>query len=231
MFQPFGNHFLFEDDFYLVLRQIPPVHFLQPDFIADERVFVQYAVITGNDNYALEKLHELGGRVITALAGCTQIQLEISNEHRGYFPNGNIRKVIFALYELRKMAACNLVFAVGRYRLGYSHKLFHVLVVLLEQGKDGFVVLAVSQELVFHFFGGNVIITPLHFVVDGVQRCTYVVKQGVYLSGIPAFRFSGYHIPVFRLDALLCTELAQLSVNGDTCHNHNLTVFLLRTFL
>ena len=71
----------------------------------------------------------------------------------------------------------------------------------------------------------------LHFVVDGVQRCTYVIKQGVYLSGIPAFRFSGYHIPVFRLDTLFCTELAQLSVNGDTCHNHNLTVFFLRTFL
>ena len=38
VFQPFGNHFLFEDDFYLVLRQIAPVHFLQPDFIIGERV-------------------------------------------------------------------------------------------------------------------------------------------------------------------------------------------------
>jgi hypothetical protein len=64
--------------------------------------------------------------------------------------------------------------AVGRYRLGYANKLFHVLIVLLEQGKDGFVVLAVSQKLVFNFLGSNVIITPLHFVVDGVQRCVYI---------------------------------------------------------
>lgn len=56
----------------------------------------------------------------------------------------------------------------------YANKLFHVLIVLLEQGKDGFVVLAVSQKLVFHFLGSNVIITPLHFVVDGVQRCVYI---------------------------------------------------------
>ena len=40
---------------------------------------------------------------------------------------------------------------------------------LLEQGKDGFVVLAVSQKLVFHFLGSNIIITPLHFMVDGIQ--------------------------------------------------------------
>ena len=174
MFQTLGSHFLFKDDFYLVFRQIAPVHFFQPDFIAGERIFVQYAIVSGYDDDALEKLHELGGGVVTALAGCTQIQLEIGNEHRGYFPDGNIRKVIFTLYELRKVTACNLILAVGRYRLGYANKLFHVLIVLLEQGKDGFVVLAVSQKLVFHFLGSNVIITPLHFVVDGVQRCVYI---------------------------------------------------------
>ena len=76
--------------------------------------------------------------------------------------------------EIRARVACNLILAVGRYRLGYANKLFHVLIVLLEQGKDGFVVLAVSQKLVFNFLGSNVIITPLHFVVDGVQRCVYI---------------------------------------------------------
>ena len=73
VFQTLGSHFLFEDDFYLVFRQIAPVHFFQPDFIAGERVFVQYAIVSGYDDDALEKLHELGGGVVTALAGCTQI--------------------------------------------------------------------------------------------------------------------------------------------------------------
>ena len=54
VFQPFGNHFLFKDDFYLVLCQITPVHFFQPDFVAGERVAHQYAVVAGNDDDALE---------------------------------------------------------------------------------------------------------------------------------------------------------------------------------
>ena len=51
--------------------KIAPVHFFQPDFIAGERIFVQYAIVSGYDDDALEKLHELGGGVVTALAGCT----------------------------------------------------------------------------------------------------------------------------------------------------------------
>ena len=55
VFQPFGNHFLFEDDFYLVLRQVAPIHFFQPDFVAGERVTHQYAVVAGNDDDTLEE--------------------------------------------------------------------------------------------------------------------------------------------------------------------------------
>ena len=90
---------------------------------------------------------------------------------------------------------------------------------------------AVSQKLVLHFLGGHVVVTPLHFVVNGVQGRTYVVQQGVYSSGIPAFGFARSNAPVTGLDALFRTELALFAVNGDTCHNHNLAVFLFRTFL
>ena len=144
VFQTLGSHFLFEDDFYLVLCQIPPVHFFQPDFIIGERVCYQYAVVAGNDDDALEELHELGGGVVATLAGCTQIQLKIGNEHRGYLLYGNIRKVVLALYELGEVAAGNFILAVGGYRLGYAHKLFHIVIVLLEQGKDCFVALAMT---------------------------------------------------------------------------------------
>ena len=144
VFQPFGNHFLFKDNFNLVLCQITPVHFFQPDFIAGERVAHQYAVVAGNDDDTLEELHELGSRVITAFAGCTQVQLEIGNEHRGYLLYGNIRKVVLALYELGEVAAGDFILAVGGYRLGYAHKLFHIVIVLLEKGKDCFVALAMT---------------------------------------------------------------------------------------
>ena len=90
---------------------------------------------------------------------------------------------------------------------------------------------AVSQKLVLHFLGGHVVVTPLHFVVNGVQGRTYVVQQGVYSSGIPAFGFACGNAPVIGLDALFRTELALFAVNGDTCHNHYLAVFLFRTFL
>ena len=55
VFQPFGNHFLFKDNFYLVLRQVAPIHFFQPDFVAGERVTHQYAVVAGNDDEILDK--------------------------------------------------------------------------------------------------------------------------------------------------------------------------------
>ena len=133
VFQPFGNHFLFKDDFYLVLRQVAPIHFFQPDFVAGERVTHQYAVVAGNDDDALEELHELGGGVVTALAGGTQIQLKIGNEHWGNFLNGYVRYVVLAADELGKVAAGHFILAVGRYRLGYAHKLLHIVIVLLEQ--------------------------------------------------------------------------------------------------
>lgn len=133
VFQPFGNHSLFEDDFYLVLRQVAPIHFLQPDFITGERVIYQYAVVTGYDDDALEELHELGGSVVTALAGCTQVQLKIGNEHRRYLLNGYVRYIVLALNELGKVAAGDFILAVSRYRLGYADQLLHIVIVLLEQ--------------------------------------------------------------------------------------------------
>ena len=60
---------------------------------------------------------------------------------------------------------------------------------------------------------------------------TYVVQKGVYPPGIPAFGFASSNAPVVGLDALFRTELAKFAVYGDACHNHNLAVFLFRTFL
>ena len=88
--------------------------------------------------------------------------------------------------------------------------------------------LAVSQKLVLHFLGGHVVVTPLHFVVNGIQGRTYVVQKGVYSPGIPAFGFARSRVPVVGLDALFRTELAKFAVYGDACHNHNLAVFLFR---
>ncbi len=144
VFQPLGNHFLFKDNFNLVLCQITPVHFLQPDFVAGERVAHQYTVVAGNDDDALEELHELGGSVVAALAGGTQIQLKIGNEHRGNLLNGHIRYVVLAADKFGKVSACDFILAVGRYRLGYADKLLHIVIVLLEQRKDCFVALAMT---------------------------------------------------------------------------------------
>lgn len=210
--------------------QVTPIHFLQPDFITGERVVYQYAVVTGYDD-TLEKLHELGGGVVTAFASRTQVQLEIGNEHRGNLLNGYVRYVVLALNELGKVVAGDFVLAVSRYRLRYAHKLLHIVIVLLEQDKDSFVALAMPQELVLNFLGGHVIVTPLHFVVNGIQGRTYVVQKGVYPPGIPAFGFARSNAPVVGLDALFRTELAKFAVYGDACHNHNLAVFLFRTFL
>ena len=233
MFQPFGNHFLFEDDFYLVLRQVTPIHFLQPDFITGERVVYQYAVVTGYDDDALEELHELGGGVVAALAGGTQVQLKIGNEHRRYLLNGYVRYVVLALNELGKVAAGDFVLAVGRYRLGYAHKLLHIVIVLLEQGKDGFVALAMPQKLVLHFLGGHVVVTPLHFVVNGVQRCVYIIQHTVYAAGFRSTSGSLAHftVPNRGQHVQLGIKTARHTVHCNTGENGVRTVGFLLVFL
>ena len=175
--------------------QVTPIHFLQPDFITGERVVYQYAVVTGYDD-TLEKLHELGGGVVTAFASRTQVQLEIGNEHRGNLLNGYVRYVVLALNELGKVVAGDFVLAVSRYRLRYAHKLLHIVIVLLEQDKDSFVALAMPQELVLNFLGGHVIVTPLHFVVNGVQRCVYIIQHTVYAAGFRSTSGSLTHFTV-----------------------------------
>ena len=63
----------------------------------------------------------------------------------------------------------------------------------------------------FSLLGGHVVVTPLHFVVNGIQRRTYVVQKGVYPPGIPAFGFARSNAPVVGLDALFRTELAKFA--------------------
>ena len=114
-------------------------------------------------------MHELGGRVVAALAGCTQIQLKIGNEHRGYFFYGYIRKMVLALDELGKMPFSHFVFLISGFCFGNTYQLLHIVIVFLKQGKDGFMVVAVSQKLVLHLFSSNIVITPLHFMINGIQ--------------------------------------------------------------
>ena len=102
------------------------------------------AIVAGNDDDTLEELHELGGGVVAALAGGTQIQFKIGNEHRAYLLNGYVRYVVLALNELGKVAAGDFILAVSRYCLGYADQLLHIVIVLLEQGKDCFVALAMT---------------------------------------------------------------------------------------
>ena len=82
------------------------------------------------------------------------------------------------------------------------------------------------------------VVVPILTVIDGEEKIDeagmrdqveYVIQGGV--SGILAFGFACGNAPVTGLDALFRTELALFTVNGDTCHNHYLAVFLFRTFL
>ena len=83
-----------------------------------EWITYQDAIITGNQDDTLEKLHELGGRIVTTFTGSTQIQLKVCNKHRSDFIDGNIRYIVFALDKLGKMAAGHFIFTVGGNRLG-----------------------------------------------------------------------------------------------------------------
>ena len=104
------------------------------DSVSDDFDVVEMEEKIKSDNITnLEELHEVGGGVIAALAGGTQIQLKIGNEHRAYLLYGYVRYVVLALDKFSEVAAGHFILAVGRYRLGYAHKLLHIVIVLLEQ--------------------------------------------------------------------------------------------------
>ncbi len=57
----------------------------------------QFGILAGYKDDAFEKLHKLCGGVCSTFADCTQIQLEVGNEHRGNLLNGYILQIVSAL--------------------------------------------------------------------------------------------------------------------------------------
>ena len=131
------------------------------------------------------------------------------------------------------MSAGNFILAVSRYCLGYTHKLLHIIIVLLEQGEDSFVALAMPQKLVLHFLGGDVVVTPLHFVVNGVQRCVNIIQHTVYAAGFRTTSGSLAHftVPNRGLHVQLGVKTACHAVHCDTGENGVRTVGFLLVFL
>ena len=104
----------------------------------------------------------------------------------------------------------------------------------LEKVKDGVVVLTMNPKISFlHLFGGNIIVTPLQFVINGVQGCVYIIQQSVDTG---SFRrtsggFTCLTVPNFGLNIKFGIETACHTINRDADKNRVTAIdFLLVPF-
>lgn len=78
-------------------------------------------------------------------------------------------------------------------------------------------------------FGGNIIVTPLQFVIDGIKGCVYIIQQSVDAG---SFRrtsggFACLTVPKFGLNVQLGIETACHTVNRDTDENRVTAIDIL----
>ncbi|SBV90352.1 hypothetical protein KL86DYS1_10001 [uncultured Dysgonomonas sp.] len=132
MFKPFCAEFLFQEFVDFLFGQITPVYFLDLDFIACKRVALYQSVISGNKNYAFEKLHELRHRVMAAFCSTQQIHLEVVNKHIINGLQSNIRKPILGLDEISKMLPGDFVFLISGSRFGDTDQSLYIIIMPVE---------------------------------------------------------------------------------------------------
>ena len=131
------------------------------------------------------------------------------------------------------MTAGHFIFTISGNRFRYADQLLNIVIVLLEKVKDGVVVLTMTQKFILHLFGGNIIVTPLQFVINGVQGCVYIIQQSVDTG---SFRrtsggFTCLTVPNFGLNIKFGIETACHTINRDADKNRVTAIdFLLVLF-
>jgi hypothetical protein len=117
----------------LLFRQVASVHPFQTDFVIDERVGENPAVIFRHDNDHAECLHELGRRIFIAAAFRAQIGFKIRDEHVGNFFQGDVLDPVLGLHECFQTPHTTVVFGVSRRTFADTDQFLHVFVVRAEQ--------------------------------------------------------------------------------------------------
>ena len=136
-------------------------------------------------------------------------QLEIRNERRGKLAQGDVAHLVALSDELRQMVIDGAVFQVAALAFHFSYHLGVVLIMLLEHGKQGFVVLPQSQIGVAYFLCRDIAVRVAYFLICTVYAYTYLVKHTVTSLRHEAAtgQTPGFHVPNAFLHVQFAAEL------------------------
>lgn len=194
---------------YLFFGQEAALGLFLRDVVGIERITRQPAVVDGGEDDAAEGHHVRPNGVGAVVLLCAEEQLEVGDEGGCQLSQGDIAHLVALLDELQQVVIYHAVFPVAALALHLAHLLRIVLVVLLEHGQQGLVVLSHAQIGVAHLLRRDIPIGVAHFLIRLVDAKPYLVQHTVALlcHEAAACQLAQFHVPHFLLHVLLAAEL------------------------
>lgn len=205
--------FLFErpvyQQAYFLLCQKAAFRFLFGDVVGVERVTWKPAVVDGCIDDAAKRHHVRPDGVGAMVLLRAEEQFKIRDECRGKLAQGDVAHLVALSDELRQMVIDGAVFQVAAHAFHFSYHLGVVLIMLLEHGKQGLVVLSQSQIGVAYFLCRDIAVRVAYFLICTVYAHTYLVKHTVTFLRHEAAtgQTPGFHVPDAFLHVQFAAEL------------------------
>ena len=194
---------------YLFFGQEAAFGLLFRDVVSIEGVTRQPAVVDGGEDDAAEGHHIRPYGVGAVIFLRAEEQLEVGDEGGCQLSQGDVAHLVTLLDELRQMVIHHAVFPVAALALHLTHLFRIVLVVLLEHGQQGLVVLPQTQIGVAHLLRRDIPVGVAHLLIRLVDAKPYFVQHTVALlcHEAAACQLAQLHVPHFLLHVQLAAEL------------------------
>lgn len=193
----------------LLLGQEATLGLFLRDVVGIEGVTRQPTVVDGGEDDAAERHHVRPHGVGAVVLLRAEEQLEVGDEGGCQLTQGDVAHLVALLDELRQVVIYHAVFPVAALALHLAYLLCIVLVVLLEHGQQGLVVLTQPQIGVAHLLRRDIPVGVAHFLIRLVDAKPYLVQHTVALlcHEAAACQLAQFHVPHLFLHVQLAAEL------------------------
>ena len=193
----------------LLLGQEAALGLFLRDVVGIEGVTCQPAVVDGGEYDAAEGHHIRPHGVGAVVLLSAEEQLEVGDEGGCQLTQGDVAHLVALPDELRQVVIYHAVFPVAALAFHLAYLLRIVLVVLLEHGKQGLVVLPQAQVGVADLLRRDIAVGVAHLLISLVDAEPYLVQHTVALlcHEAAACQLAQFHVPHFLLHVQLAAEL------------------------
>jgi hypothetical protein len=149
------------------------------------------------------------------------------------FLERNVAQIVFVLKKIGDLPANSEITVIIRLADINAYQVFAFPVMVVEQFKQGLMLLFDTQKDIFDFFGGNVVIPLLQLTIYPVYRRFGVVDKRIDPDGgsRPSGRLARFHVPALGTHIAFHTETHFLTVHRDAAVERNHPVgFLFVSF-